>query len=161
MQYLKTVSCVFLLLFATVCDAQDDSERRFGAVQLTAGTLHVYRVLNIGYESPTLLQLGLKHQFRLSLNGGVWHARLYNSTIGPQLNANITYLFGAKSHKLEFGGGLTSHFIKGLKGQAAQYIAILPKAFLGYRYEKPNGRLFFKGGIGWYEAVQVGVGFRF
>ncbi len=152
---------VFILFCVLNSSAQDESTKSFGSVQLNAGTLHVYRILSIGYESPTLFKLGEKHQFRLAANGGLWHARLYNSTVGTQFNSNITYLFGKKSHKLELGAGITSHFKRGLKNQSLQYIAMLPKAFLGYRYEKNNGRLFFKGGIGWYEAVQIGMGFRF
>ncbi|NOQ73504.1 MAG: hypothetical protein GQ574_15975 [Crocinitomix sp.] len=164
----RFIILLFSILFATYSNAQDQSDsdktnhsQRFGSIQLNAGTLHVYRTLSIGYESPTLLQLGDKHQFRLAVNGGLWHARLYNSTVGTQFNSNVTYLFGGKPHKLEIGVGITSHFAKGLKGQTLAYIASLPNTFLGYRYEKSNGRLFFKGGLGWYEAVQVGLGFRF
>ncbi len=157
----RLIFSAVILLAAFFSSAQDEVTKSYGSVQLNAGTLHVYRVLSIGYESPTLFKLGDKHQFRLAANGGLWHARLYNSTVGTQFNSNVTYLLGGKSHKLELGAGITGHFKRGLKNQPLQYIALLPKAFLGYRYEKNNGRLFFKGGIGWYEAVQIGMGFRF
>lgn len=154
-----------IILFMSLCFtpllANSQENKAFGAIQLSTGTLHVYRVLNLGYESPTLLQLGTKHQFRLAANAGLWQARLYNTNLGSQTNANLIYLFGGNAHKLEVNAGLTVHFDKGLKGQFLTHIGTLPKFYLGYRFEKTEQHLYYKVGMGWYEAVQLGIGWRF
>jgi len=153
----KLLFCFFFVSYSAICQEKDPVNK--GAIQISAGTLYFYRVASIGYESPSLVQLRSKHTFKFSVNTGLWNARLSAPNTGTQINANLIYVFGEKAHKLEMDLGFTSHFDKGLKGQYFSYIATLPKFFLGYRYEQR--KLYYKLGLGWYEALQVGIGYKF
>jgi len=52
-------------------------EKPASGIQITVGTLHVYRTLSIGIENNVYSFLKGKHQIRCALNIGVWQARLY------------------------------------------------------------------------------------
>lgn len=158
---LNLIILLSVLLGTTSIHAEEEPTSGNGAIYAHVGTIHVYRTINLGYESPTLYQFGGRHQFRLLGDIGFWHARLFNVNWGVKSSIGMVYLFGAKASKLEINGGASFHFDEGLKGQLLGYMGTLPKIFLGYRYEKPEGRFFFKAGIGWHEAVQLGCGLRF
>lgn len=157
---------LFTLLLSTLFCAsgwsQNDSiNDHKGAVHFNLATTHIYRTMNIGYESPRLLKIGEKHQWRLSGDLGLWQARLYNPNIGTRCGMDLIYLLGSEKHFLELNAGLGLHLDAGLKGQLLNYIGILPNGFIGYRFEGINNPLFVKAGLGWYEFLQVGIGYRF
>lgn len=52
------------------------------------------------------------------------------------------------------------HFDKGLKGQSITYFGALYRPFLGYRWQNPDRKIMAKIGVGWYEVVQFGIGFK-
>ena len=71
------------------------------------------------------------------------------------------YLYGEQKHHFEVNLGASYHFDKGLDETKFTYLATTPNLFIGYRYQKPEGRINFKVGSGIFEILQVGFGYSF
>ena len=153
--------CFFGLMMNSWGQDEVPNPPKHGSIQLNFGTTHVYRTVDLGYETPTLFNINERHHFRVSLDGGIWQARLFNTNIGGRFGLDLVYLFGKERHFLEMNAGMGFHLDKGLKGLPLNYIGTLPAGYLGYRYESLANRFIFKAGFGWYEFLQLGVGYRF
>jgi len=86
---------------------------------------------------------------QLAISGGLGILPLYGYAIGK---VNMKYLMGSKSHHFETGLGLFFDF----EGDI-----ILPDIQLGYRYQKPKGKLMFKVGTGFPQIISAGLGWGF
>lgn len=153
--------CFFGLLITSWGQDEAPNPPKHGSIQLNLGTTHVYRTANLGYETPTLFAVNKRHHFRLALDGGIWQARLFNPNLGVRIGADLIYSFGKERHFLEINAGIGIHLDKGLKGLPLNYIGTLPAGYLGYRFESAKNPFLFKAGLGWYEFLQLGLGYRF
>lgn len=155
MKMSKITPTIISLFFCTTLFSQ---MKERGNVNLHFGSLAVYSTYSVGYESPYLLSKD-KHHLTMNMRLGGWSASVLNKNNGSLTSVGGTYLFGNK-HCLEFSSDLVFHFDKGLKGQPLTYIGTTYRPFLGYRWQNPENRFLARFGVGWYEIIQFGIGFK-
>lgn len=129
-----------------------------GSITLHAGSLFYYNTYSLGYESPALWSKN-QHQVRINGRVGGWSAFIIQKNKGILTSIGGTYLLGTK-HCLEISSEVVFHFDKSLKGQSVSYIGALYRPFLGYRWQNPDRKIATRIGVGWYEIIQFGIGFR-
>lgn len=153
---------IILLVVTRITDifAQSNPKPDRGNINLHTGTLLLYSTVSIGYESLDLAKKSARHSLRPLLRIGVWNARIASNNVGVQCAVGFSYVLGSKSHHFEHSSEFVSHFDKGLQGQQIVYIASLYRPFVGYRYDSQSKPFIFRIGIGWKEALQIGIGYK-
>lgn len=150
-----------VMIWSTLpCAAQNNDERDKGIATFHIGSLIVYNTYSIGYETFDLLRNQVKHQLRPSVRLGAWSSTFAEKNTGIQNAVGLTYLYGNGNHLLELGSEIVFHYDQGLKGQALVYIGALYRPFVGYRYQPVDKNIVIKGGLGWKELIQVGLGVK-
>ncbi len=140
--------------------AQSEPKTDKGNINLHTSTVLLYSTMSIGYESIDLAKRSARHSIRPLIRIGVWNARLSVNNVGVQSAIGFSYVLGSKNHHFEHSSEFVSHFDKGLKGQSMLFIAGTYRPFIGYRYDSQNKRFIFRIGVGWKEALQVGLGYK-
>jgi hypothetical protein len=74
------------------------------------------------------------------------------------LNFELTGLTGSGKNHFEFSLGVCGFYERG--GYSEENY-ILPSGSIGYRFQKPNRRFFFRTGVGFPDALYISVGTRF
>ena len=75
---------------------------------------------------------------------------------GYYLNPSVVHIFGKNNSHLELNLGIKIFFYE-------EYMDsnILSDIFVGYRFEKPNGRFVFRTGLNYPTVINLGFGFKF
>lgn len=161
---MKTILTSFIIFtLGSFCISQSDDKNPINNHTLTIelGNTIIYGTLSLNYESIDFLKNSDKHIAKFSVGAGRWSSDLWESNVGFQFNSNLIYLYGANSHHFEADLGLTYLFDNGLEKSKYAYISTIPNVFLGYRFQKPTKHFMFKIGAGWYELIQLGLGYSF
>ncbi len=109
-----------------------------------------------------LVSLNLERKLSSSKNlswyarGGVGGGGLDETTEGPGFLGGITMLTGMGNNHLELNGGV---FI-GRNSDFVDELFYMPIADIGYRYQKPEGGIIFKTGVG-FLGIRFGLGYAF
>ncbi len=136
--------------------------------------LYDYRTLNINYE----LNLNHKDEARIfdyyALKTGLGVVESSHG-IGFSFELGMVALIGGNAHNLELNlGAFTVYDSAGymsdlertdLMGETmpkrAEYFIPIPSGSVGYRFQKPEGGLMFRIGVGFPEVVYLGVGYYY
>ncbi|MCX6189242.1 MAG: hypothetical protein NTW54_06530 [Bacteroidetes bacterium] len=147
----KLVFSLFVNLFATLIFAQTESSSLMP--QRNSAYIEIFgQGLNSSFTFDRLYRLNKKVKSSFSI-GLVIVPKFEHFGEGGYLGVPISYnfLFGKKNHHLELGMGLTvlglsSGFAgEGLTKVISYYSYFTPK--IGYRFQKPQGGLFFRIGL--------------
>ena len=143
-------------------------------VQLSAGFGGVIGAYNANYERQLV-------QFEGNSLIGLWgkvglgaYGILFGPS-GPYQHLSLGLLTGKKlSHfELSFGGARMfdkngfehnqdiSDFHKEPAPEKSSYVSLSPVGSIGYRYQNPTGNIIFRTGLGYPEAVFIGLGAAF
>lgn len=71
-------------------------------------------------------------------------------------NVTFPFIFGINKSHLEIDAGL-----KYLEAIGSNPGSFYPDIFAGYRYEKPTGRFYFRGGLSSLSYFNIGCGLKF
>lgn len=115
--------------------------------------------INVGYER--IIHSSGKNTFTLSGDYGRW-AMLFDKGDLVSLSGNYFRGKGAHHFEMDLGAVLLVHYDL-YYGNRKQFdhFTVLPDLFLGYRYQKPSGRLMFKAGTGFPGLLTAGLGVAF
>ena len=119
---------------------------RFNSLGFYVGLIE----LNINYER-TIMQRPKSHS-NLRAGAGYWTNLQLE---GNYINAAFVHLSGKNNSHLELNLGVKYLFAKDRKDNT-----FLPDIFAGYRFEKPDGRIFFRAGIAFPALFSVGMGVK-
>lgn len=155
---MKTIKILLSFVAINMCTTIFSQISEKGNVNLHIGTIIYYNTFSLGYESKSLLKSN-RHQLRTNVRLGMWTSSIFDKNKGSLTSLGGTYLFGNK-HYIEFSSEVVFHFDRGLKGQTLSYIGTTYRPFLGYRWENPERKILTRIGFGWYEVVQIGIGYK-
>ncbi len=161
----KTVLYIIISLLYLNCFGQkeinnpDSTKLNTQAITINFGATWVYNSVFVNYETKDFLKKNLKHDLKISTGFGFWNASVISKNTGAMFNAQVNYIRGAKKHHFEADGGVSIYLDKGVEPKAISYIGVIPRIFIGYRYQKPSGGFLFKSGIGGLEVLQIAVGY--
>lgn len=129
-----------------------DYYKNIGSLSFGLGPIYVIAMAN--YERM-ILNYSEKRNYSLWFRGGAGFWEWWEET-GVNGMASLCMVTGRKKSHFEGSLGVvySSWFASGSK-------TFLPAGTLGYRYQKPEGHLMFRTGVGWPEAAYVGVGYCF
>lgn len=134
-----------------------DSNDFKNAILVNPGYFFIVISLNGYYERHLISTNNLKHHFSLKMGYSITG---YESIDELQIvSVQATYLTGANRNHFELSAGA------GVDISHENFFTTKPKiipAFnIGYRYQIPTKRFFFRTGIGMSDWIYVGAGFRF
>jgi len=131
-------------------DTEEPAPINKNSVQGTTGTMLVFFTANVNYERM-VKELPKSY---LSVKAGFGGYASWNSS-GQTYSLSLVHLAGKKNNHLESGAGLIYLHEKGWESQ------LWPDLHIGYRYQKPDGELLFRTGLGFPEGLYLGAGFAF
>ncbi|MBX0333092.1 hypothetical protein K3G39_07570 [Pontibacter sp. HSC-14F20] len=153
--------------------AEGNQGYRKNAILATAGTVGLMGAYSLSYERMLLASKEGSMQglwAKVSVGGwGVW------SSGGPYQSVMLGTMTGRKNNHLELNFGLartvdnsaydhvkklSEHFSEP-QPLKSDYINLRPAGSIGYRYQKPASRLFFRAGAGYPEILYLGIGAAF
>lgn len=92
----------------------------------------------------------------LTARGGAGVYAFLWGDYGHFLAVNAGQLFGKGNNHFEYNIGYTF-----FNPPYTSYSEHYPSAYIGYRYQKPEGGFIFRTGFGWPEQVSIGAGISF
>jgi hypothetical protein len=154
---IKKISVCFVFIFCMLFHsgkAQDIDNQRS---EIRRNYLNVYLGFieyNLNYER-NIVQFQ-KSYSNLRLGFGFWG--LFTES-GYYINPSIVHLIGKMNSHLEFNLGMKLFVKEGFKHEESPNI--LADFFVGYRFEKPNGKFVFRTGFNFPTLFNLGIGFKF
>ncbi|MDD3741948.1 MAG: hypothetical protein PHH30_11995 [Bacteroidales bacterium] len=145
-----TTALIALLISTTHCVVAQDSQLRPTRIYGTLGTAFVYSNITGSIEQD--IKYAPEKFFNtmsIRIGGGYWSSwgnEAYN------IFGTLNMLSGKDKNHFELGFGLAYS-----PGYDDTY-GFLPAANLGYRYQKPDGWLFLRAGLGVPESLYVSLG---
>ena len=95
-----------------------------------------------------------KHLNNLWLKASIGYFAVWN-IVNTQYNISLVGINGKGNKHLEYSIGTSLYYHK------KSYSGILPSATIGYRYQKPKGKIIYRFGIGFPEAFYASIGVSF
>jgi len=164
MQTYKIITLLILLFCAALPSfSQADSLTRDvdkGNINLQLGTVGVYSSYSIGYEFKDLFPKSEKHALRPQIGIGAWTAVFITANNGLQNYFSVSYLYGKGNHLFEHNSALVMIYDEDLTTDKMRLSTFVYRGFLGYRYQPKEKHIILKVGVGFYEVLQVGIGWR-
>lgn len=120
---------------------------RLNSIGLYVGLIE----LNVNYER-NIMQLP-KSNSNIRAGIGYWTNLQLE---GNYINAVFVHLLGKKNSHLELNLGARYIFAKEKEDNT-----FLPDIFAGYRFEKPDGRFYFRAGLSFPGLFSIGTGYKF
>jgi len=160
-----SIASLILFLFLSINSFGQDNvvqkDYNKNTIFVTVGSFGTLGCLNLNYERHILkTNTFILSSLWLRAGGGYWFDWSDN---GSQYFISAVGMMGRKNSHLEYGMGITSLYDKlGYKYELLDYNAgygngveptkwdntdIKPIFNIGYRYQKPNGHIVFRGGI--------------
>lgn len=151
-----------------------DSTNAFDAfkkngISVNVGTTIMFSDLNFSYER----RIANLKKARLNLRASFgWTEQAWGGK-SQQYTLDFSWIYGKEKHHLEFNIGATASFdrqyyLYGMRPNDPLFyfldfypLDFYPSGYLGYRYQKPGSKFFFRTGIGFPEQLGFGFGFAF
>lgn len=134
------------------------------AFYVNVGSSFIFNDVNFVYERNFFHQNYSYYNLQIGfgLMEAAWGPTYQQFTVCP------SWLFGKDKNHMELNLGVTvSYDFDGYRHSHPSsltffnYLEAFPAAYLGYRYQKPEGKFLFRVGIGFPEQIGVGVGWCF
>jgi hypothetical protein len=78
-----------------------------------------------------------------------------------ETSLGLSVLFESSSYKIGVSNSKVIYGGSGIEPSRLEYTLPLPSGNIGYRFQKPDSNFIFRTGIGWPEALYIGVGVSF
>jgi hypothetical protein len=148
-----TTALIALLILVAFSVKSQDSQLRPSRIYGTFGTAFIYTNITANIEQE--ISNNSAHYFNsVSLRIGAGHWSSWGNE-SYNIIGTINWLSGTNNHHLELGTGIA------YSPAYDDSFGFLPAAQIGYRYQKPDGILLFRTGIGVPEALYVSLGVCF
>ena len=148
-----TTALIAILLLSAQLAKSQNSPLRPTRIYGTLGTAFVYTNLTGNIEQEIKYNPN-KYFQTMSLRMGAGHWSSWGNE-SYNIICTINWLSGIDKHHLELGTGIA------YSPAYDDSFGFLPAAQIGYRYQKPNGLLLFRAGIGVPEALYLSLGVCF
>jgi hypothetical protein len=148
-----TTALIIILLLSVQLAKSQNSQLRPTLAYLTLGTAFVYTNITGNVEQEIKYNPDkFFNTMSLRIGGGYWSSwgnEAYN------IFGTLNWLSGIDKHHMEMGVGIA--YSPGYDDS----FGFLPAAQIGYRYQKPEGLLLLRAGIGVPEAMYLSLGICF
>jgi hypothetical protein len=158
---MKKIPSSFLIVFITifVCLENYGQEKAGQSQEFRKNSINGYLGFveyNINYER----NISKREKSFTNIRMGFGLGAFVTAGEGIYLNPAFVHLVGKKYSFLELGLGFKYmlHY-EGLNPEYSEFF--IPDIFVGYRYERPDGKRIFRVGFNWPTLVNIGTGFKF